>query len=96
MFPVKNTHFVLLKFTGTANFSDSAAPVGAGSPANTGQASALYRVAFFAGKPAPQGRAAPREYISWKAGVRPSRHARRARSGAPVHRARPVGVGPAR
>ncbi|ATP43725.1 diguanylate cyclase [Pseudomonas putida] len=30
-------------------------PVGAGSPANTGEAGALHRVAFFAGKPAPTG-----------------------------------------
>ena len=29
--------------------------VGAGSPANTGKAGAIYRVAFFAGKPAPTG-----------------------------------------
>ncbi|OUM35877.1 diguanylate cyclase [Pseudomonas putida] len=28
-------------------------PVGAGSPANTGGAGAIHRVAFFAGKPAP-------------------------------------------
>ena len=28
-------------------------PVGAGSPANTGKAGAIHRVAFFAGKPAP-------------------------------------------
>ncbi|UPK88991.1 hypothetical protein E5221_28400 [Pseudomonas sp. A2] len=27
--------------------------VGAGSPANTGEAGAIHRVAFFAGKPAP-------------------------------------------
>ncbi|SPO61798.1 protein of unknown function [Pseudomonas inefficax] len=29
------------------------APVGAGLPANTGEAGAIHRVAFFAGKPAP-------------------------------------------
>ncbi|MVF49980.1 diguanylate cyclase [Pseudomonas monteilii] len=30
-------------------------PVGAGSPANTGEAGAQHRGAFFAGKPAPTG-----------------------------------------
>ncbi|PLU91301.1 hypothetical protein CXG52_26205 [Pseudomonas plecoglossicida] len=29
-----------------------AVPVGAGSPANTGEAGAMHQVAFFAGKPA--------------------------------------------
>ncbi|APO85443.1 diguanylate cyclase [Pseudomonas putida] len=29
--------------------------MGAGSPANTGVAGAMHRVAFFAGKPAPTG-----------------------------------------
>ncbi|MVF51217.1 diguanylate cyclase [Pseudomonas monteilii] len=31
--------------------------MGAGSPANTGRAGAINRVAFFAGKPAPTGAA---------------------------------------
>ncbi|SPO54166.1 protein of unknown function [Pseudomonas sp. JV551A1] len=31
------------------------APVGAGSPANTGRAGAMHRVHFFAGEPAPTG-----------------------------------------
>ncbi|PMY80920.1 diguanylate cyclase [Pseudomonas sp. FW306-2-2C-D06B] len=31
--------------------------MGAGSPANTGEARAIHRVAFFAGKPAPTGAA---------------------------------------
>ncbi len=34
-------------------------PVGAGSPANTGAAGAIHRVAFFAGKPAPTGSPQP-------------------------------------
>ncbi|SPO63243.1 protein of unknown function [Pseudomonas inefficax] len=34
-------------------------PVGAGSPANTGEAGAIYRVAFFAGEPAPTGISIP-------------------------------------
>ncbi|SPO63823.1 protein of unknown function [Pseudomonas inefficax] len=33
----------------------AAFPVGAGSPANTGEAGAMHRVDFFAGKPAPTG-----------------------------------------
>ncbi|NWL49955.1 hypothetical protein DM819_29790 [Pseudomonas hunanensis] len=34
-------------------FLARALPVGAGSPANTGNAGAMFRVACFAGKPAP-------------------------------------------
>ncbi|GLO26604.1 hypothetical protein PPUJ21368_44340 [Pseudomonas putida] len=33
----------------------SADPVAAGSPANTGEAGAMHRGVFFAGKPAPTG-----------------------------------------
>ncbi|NWL08972.1 diguanylate cyclase [Pseudomonas hunanensis] len=33
--------------------------MGAGLPANTGAAGAIYRVGFFAGKPAPTGSALP-------------------------------------
>ncbi|AJG12237.1 inosine/uridine-preferring nucleoside hydrolase [Pseudomonas plecoglossicida] len=33
--------------------------MGAGSPANTGEAGAMHRVAFFAGEPAPTGGVLP-------------------------------------
>ena len=43
--------------------------VGAGLPANTGVAGAMYRVAFFAGEPAPTGGARPMDLEACTIGV---------------------------
>ena len=43
----------------TTAFKTTTVPVGAVSPANTGAAGAIHRVAFFAGKPAPTGSPQP-------------------------------------
>ncbi|MFJ4348946.1 amino acid adenylation domain-containing protein [Pseudomonas sp. NPDC089401] len=50
---VTTLHFVPSMLDVFLSSAESTIPVGAGSPANTGEAGAIYRVGFFAGKPAP-------------------------------------------
>ncbi|MNM36877.1 hypothetical protein D3C81_475970 [compost metagenome] len=42
-----------------------AIPVGAGEPANTGEAGAIYLVGFFAGMPAPTGFMQPSSLVQY-------------------------------
>ncbi|MFJ4348947.1 non-ribosomal peptide synthase/polyketide synthase [Pseudomonas sp. NPDC089401] len=54
---VTTLHFVPSMLDVFLSSAESTTPVGAGSPANTGEAGAIHRVGFFAGKPAPTGTA---------------------------------------
>nr|QMN69943.1 PsoB [Pseudomonas putida] len=52
---ITTLHFVPSMLDVFLSSTANTPPVGAGSPANTGEAGAMHRVGFFAGKPAPTG-----------------------------------------
>ncbi|MGE8058458.1 amino acid adenylation domain-containing protein [Pseudomonas sp. NPDC089547] len=67
---ITTLHFVPSMLDVFLSSGPTAIPVGAGAPANTGEAGAIHRVGFFAGSPAPTGTAYTPENVPFAKMVR--------------------------